>query len=721
MKAARTGSDCRIAGTFRLTLAFSLFAAHLFSQSVAGNITTTSLPFFGQTIFDSAGNMYITGTGGPITPGAAQTQTDDGLCLPGSRTARIGVFPAPCTDAYIGKFDPSGNTIFGTWLGGPLDDAGVALTLDTARNVYIVGTTGGSFPTTPNAAIAASTTSTTFAAEVSADGSHFIYVTYLPASATMVNGIAVDSAGNAYIVGQNSAGHAFLTKLAAGGSSFAYTVTLAGSGQDVAKQVVLDASGNIVIAGQTNSPDFPVTAGVVQANLAGAQNLFLAKLSPAGSTIFATYLGGNGSDTSNVLQLDSASNLYVGGSTTSYNLPTTPGSFQPTAIVPIWNNFGPGGFVAKLTSNGSALVYSSYAMSQDSLLQNGVAQLAVGAAGDLYFAGITGPGFPITPSAPQGCFADGADVFVVHVDRNGATLDSTYVSSSVAGDTANFAEGLRIVPGAPLTLVWHAAGNNVLSQITFGSGGWTAPACLSNAVLNGAAFYANGAVSAGEIISLTGYGIGPPVGVSYQPTAQGTVPTQAGGVQVLINNQPAPVLYAQSNQVNAIVPQNVSGTVSIALTYNGTPIGSTSAQVVFGVPGLFRAQAGYSTQVLALNADGTPNSASNPAPSGSVVMLLGTGFGPTSPACTPGGLNDDFAANLASGLSVTTNQGNQKVTYAGSSPTLLCGITQLNLMVQGDPSGALTPIALQAWSVMSVPGGTETAEGNFVTSTLYVK
>ena len=102
-------------------------------------------------------------------------------------------------------------------------------------------------------------------------------------------------------------------------------------------------------------------------------------------------------------------------------------------------------------------------------------------------------------------------------------------------------------------------------------------------------------------------------------------------------------------------------------------------------------------------------------------MLLGTGFGPTSPGCTAGGLNQDFAANLASGLSVTTNQGPDTVTYAGSAPTLLCGVTQINVRVQGDPSGAVTPVALQAWPVMSISGGTQTAEGNFVPSTLYVK
>ena len=518
------GSHCRTRETVRLTLAILLLAACLRAQPVAGSIATQSLPFFGQTIFDAAGNMYA--TSGSVTAGAAQTQAGGGFgnCGPPAGTAHLGVFQGPCTDASIGKFDPSGNQIFGTLLGGPTSDAGTALAVDSAGNAYIVGTTGGSFPTTPNATIPTSTTSTTFAAELSADGSRFLYATYLPANVTTVSAIAVDAHGNAFIVGQTSAGHAFLTELAAGGGSFLYTVTLAGSGQEVAKQIVLDGAGNLIIAGQTNSPDFPVTAGVVQSALAGSQNLFLAKLDPTGHTVFSTYLGGNGYDSPNVLQTDSSGNLYVGGSTTSLNFPTTPGGFQTAALVPMWNNFGPGGFVAKLSSNASALVYSSYVMSVDSQLQNGVAQLAVGASGNLYLAGLTGAGFTVTPSAPQPCFG-GGDVFVVHLDPHGSTLDSTYVSSPVAGAgaSANFAFGLRITSGGPLTLVWHAAGTNVISQIVFGSGGWTAPACLSSSVLNDAAFYANGAVSPGELISLTGFGIGPDTGVVYDP-AQGRSP-----------------------------------------------------------------------------------------------------------------------------------------------------------------------------------------------------
>jgi hypothetical protein len=91
--------------------------------------------------------------------------------------------------------------VFATCLGGASDSAGQAIAVDTAGNVYIAGTTGSSFPTTANAAIPANSAGGTFAAKLSADGSKFLYSTFLPAAMATVNAIAVDAQGNAYIAG----------------------------------------------------------------------------------------------------------------------------------------------------------------------------------------------------------------------------------------------------------------------------------------------------------------------------------------------------------------------------------------------------------------------------------------------------------------------------------------------------------------------------------------
>jgi hypothetical protein len=197
--------------------------------------------------------MYNTGTAGPVTTGAAQTAAGGGICP----TGPIGL-PEPCSDAHITKAGPNGNTIFGSLLGGAGEDTGTALAVDSASNVYVAGYTGGSFPTTANAAVTVSATANIFAAKLSADGSHFVYATYLPDTAFTATAIGVDSQGNAYVVGQTKAGHAYVTKLSADGSSFLYTVTLAGSARESALQVAVDSAGDAIVAGNTSSADFPV-------------------------------------------------------------------------------------------------------------------------------------------------------------------------------------------------------------------------------------------------------------------------------------------------------------------------------------------------------------------------------------------------------------------------------------------------------------------------------
>lgn len=422
--------------------------------------------------------------------------------------------------------DTAGNTVFGTFLGGPTWDTGTALAVDSTGNVYVTGTTRGSFPTTPTAAIPASTSSNVFAVKLSADGSRFVYSTYLPSDMRTASGIAVDAQGNAVVVGQTAAGHACVVKLSADGSTFLYTTVLAGTNQESATAVVTDPAGNAVVAGHTKSADFPVSAAAFQPRLAGAQNVFLAKLDPAGNVILSTYLGGTSIDDASAVQIDSAGNLFVVGRTTSLDFPTTPGSFQPAPVVPMWNT-SPGGFVAKLSPDGRALAYSSYVMSAD-----GVTSLALGASGEAYLAGVTGAGFPVTPSAPQPCFGGRTDVFVAHLDSHGVLLDATYVGGA-SDDTPM---GLAAARDGSVLLAWGAQLG--LSQIRFGDPGWNAPACLSPDMLNSATLHGMGWVAPGEFTTLTGFGIGPQNGVAFQPDARGQAPLSLAGVRVFFDGRP---------------------------------------------------------------------------------------------------------------------------------------------------------------------------------------
>src|SRR5580693_1286942 len=229
-------------------------SASLVAQSSPGSIVSHPLLVNGPSVIDAAGNTYTTTTttypGLMVTPGAAQTQF-------GGATEVCGFlkFPIPCTDAYIAKVDASGRVVFATYLGGSAIDGGNAVAVDAAGNVYVTGYTNGPFngftpgpfPTTPNAAIPISTSSTAFAAKLSADGSTFIYSTYLPATVASVSGIAVDLQGNAYVVGKTTTNHACVIKLSADGSAFVYTTVLGGTNREFAIAVVADAAGNAVV------------------------------------------------------------------------------------------------------------------------------------------------------------------------------------------------------------------------------------------------------------------------------------------------------------------------------------------------------------------------------------------------------------------------------------------------------------------------------------------
>jgi uncharacterized protein (TIGR03437 family) len=198
-----------------------------------------------------------------------------------------------------------------------------------------------------------------------------------------------------------------------------------------------------------------------------------------------------------------------------------------------------------------------------------------------------------------------------------------------------------------------------------------------------------GGVAPGEFITLTGVGIGPETGVAYTPDAQGRVPLALAGVQVLFDTQPVPLLYVQSQQINALAPFEPVLQTSPAITvqYNGATVGSTTAEVFVAYPGIFRLNPGVSAQAAAVNQDGTVNGPSNPAAPGSIVSIWGTGFGSINPPCATGGLNPPTAVNLDQTVTIWDYQHYNPVAYAGSAPGMLCGVEQINMLVPSYAQG----------------------------------
>jgi uncharacterized repeat protein (TIGR01451 family) len=200
----------------------------------------------------------------------------------------------------------------------------------------------------------------------------------------------------------------------------AYSTFLGGSSFDYALAVAVDKQGNAYIGGTTCSTNFPATAGSyspappvkdsgTQCDFGlnqSAESAFITKLNPAGSAlVFSTYLGGGYADGVLAIAVDSSDNVYVGGYTGSINFPVTASAFQqvcaPAATYSGTNcavqnivsscfggafegSYNDSGFVTKLNSTGSALIYSTFIGGTG---YDGVEALAVDSSGQAYVAG----------------------------------------------------------------------------------------------------------------------------------------------------------------------------------------------------------------------------------------------------------------------------------------------------------------------------------------------
>jgi uncharacterized repeat protein (TIGR01451 family) len=173
-----------------------------------------------------------------------------------------------------------------------------------------------------------------------------------------------------------------------------YSSYLGGLSQDNGLAVAVDPAGGAYVVGSTFSTNFPGSSPIQNAK-GSSSDAFVVKLSPDGKSLaYATYLGGNGSDTANAVAVDSAGNAYVAGLTGSTDFPVTAGAFQTT------RNNRLDAFVAKLNPTGSSLVYSSY-LGGDGNDQ--LTSIAVDSSGAAYVAGRTeSTTFPAFPSETRG-------------------------------------------------------------------------------------------------------------------------------------------------------------------------------------------------------------------------------------------------------------------------------------------------------------------------------
>jgi hypothetical protein len=390
---------------------------------------------------DGSGNAYVSGdtssSNFPTTPGSFDT-----------------TFNGSFADAFVSKLNPTGSAlVYSTYLGGSSDDLGRGVTVDTAGSAYVSGstrssnfpTTPGSFDTTFNGGMGIGS-GDGFVTKLNATGSALLYSTYLGGSSDdLGRAVTVDSAGSAYVTGQtvssnfpttpgafdttfNGSGDSFVSKLDAAGSALLFSTYLGGSSGDRGFGVAVETGGTAYVTGDTFSSNFPTTPGAFDTTFNGppsvSMDAFVAKLNTTGSALlYSTYLGGSSNEISFGVALDSSGSAYAAGRTGSSNFPTTPGAFDTTFA---GTNDA---FVAKLTTTGSALLFSTLLGGSSVETALGV---AVDSSGSAYVTGSTGSSdFPTTPGAFDTTANGGGDAFVTRINASGsALLDSTYLGGS---------------------------------------------------------------------------------------------------------------------------------------------------------------------------------------------------------------------------------------------------------------------------------------------------
>ena len=387
---------------------------------------------------DALGSAYVTG----------QTDSLNFPTVAGSfDTTSAGVA------AFVTKLKPGGNDlVYSTYLDGPADyEQATGIAVDSAGNAYVNGFTASSdFPVTGSAFDPSHNGGgyDAFLTKLNPSGTSLLYSTFLGGSNTeQGNGVAVDSAGNAYLTGVTvsadypTTGSAFATTLngfdydaffskintsASGGASLVYSTFLGGSNYEEGTRVAVDSAGRAYLTGRTYSSDFPTVAGSFDTILSGTSDVFASKLDPAlagpGSLVYSTYLGGSSDEYFPGIAIDANGFAYLTGATASADYPFTAGAYDTT------HNGGFNDvFVSKLTANGSALTYSTFI--GGSSLDSGWG-IAVDSLGNAYVTGTTSSaGYPTTAGAFQ-TTANGSspEAFATKLNSTGSALSySTFL------------------------------------------------------------------------------------------------------------------------------------------------------------------------------------------------------------------------------------------------------------------------------------------------------
>lgn len=672
-----------------------------------GSVHDSADAFVAKLSPDGAKLSYFTTVGGFLPDGAtALALASDGSAFVAGYTSSsdFPVTPGAFQPTYQGggqnqgflvKVNPAGAIVYSTFVTGPLFTQITGIALGSDGEVFLTGVGGPEYSFTSTQGLQG------FVLKLDAALSKVLISIYGFGGGL----IRLDRQGNIYLAG-----------------SAQVNVAPTGSGPALSLPPLPATAFQ-----PTHDARFCLTLGSGPGGPGGAYSCryqYVAKLNPTGAALWATYVTGTYGAIARGMAVDPAGNVIVAGTTYSDDYPVTAGAFQtaysagaPPFPEPAGSSYRPpppaAGYVTKVNATGTGLIWSTYFGGSFS---DEITGMAVSPTGDILIAGrAASSDLPALAATPAGCrpSANQPLGFVARLASNGATAgpaqlvmdapDCAYLTCPTNPNFPGYQPAWPLAVRSDGTVV-VAGTNGTLASVDFSATGRLA--CLTDPADNVQLHM----VAPGQFLSLFGADLAP--AAPFTPPGGVTASTSDFGV--FFNGVPAPILYASAQQINVQVPFEIAGQTSVQMQVidkqTPLPVSETrTLAVVERQPAIFltpAAMAGpfpWYTQcgstvvigeaAIALNADGTLNDCTHPAPAGSVVTLFLDGLGQVTPALTTGAASQPPAVTLTPGVNFADPSLSPIPTTTTTVPGSLTALTAVHFRVP-PVQDSLTPLAI---------------------------
>ncbi|MBI1895999.1 MAG: SBBP repeat-containing protein [Acidobacteria bacterium] len=619
------------------------------------------------------GSVYITGATAsfdfPVTSGALQTSLQVSI-QPGAGVPNAW-------QAFLVRLNPNGTVTYSTFLGGSVSTRGIGIAVGSKGEVFVSGSGSPGVPVTSGAP---------------ARGPGGFLLKFDAGLSTVL--LSLSGYGGLIVLDKDA-------NIYLAGTAMPYVAGSSPTGPILALPVLstgaFQPTHSAQFCSQTTGPSGFATNCSYQyvAKLDGSGMKLL----------WATYVTGTYGAVPAGIATDEAGNVIVAGTTNSDDYPVTPGAFQmiyapaplqiPTFGFPVVRAPAATGHVSKVSASGAALVWSTYFGGS---YTDHITGMRVGASGDIYLSGRTGSSdLAGLADVPSGCrpSADQALGFIARIASDGDTAAvhqlvhgaPACLYSSCAATINGFEFG-----GWPLALRANDAAvvagvNGNLGLIDF------SPGKRLGCVVDPANNVQLNSVAPGQLITLFGTDLAPAAplvpedGVAASSTSFG----------VFFDGISAPILYSSAQQINVQVPYEISGRTAVQLQLVSKEISPPVSEArVFRVvdrqPSIFLSPAALRSPfpgltvcgstvasgeaAVALNEDGTLNDCANPAVAGSVVTMFLNGSGPVNPAQSTGAI----ALGPPVSLTPAVDAGSLAISTT-TSPGSITGVVQIQLQL----------------------------------------